>query len=358
MQYVKQDFFDQFVCSADKCPDNCCHEGWQIVVDDDTLDRFKNYEGPLKEKIIKGVDFEEGLIKFGCDGKCTMLREDGLCEMVLEMGEESLCDTCHLYPRHVEEFDGIREWSISVSCPLVAKMTIEKEEEATFVEYSDDLPDPLEDDFDDFDYILFDRLEESRPKIYKVLTDSELSIEDRIAIVIDYSERLQECLDKDSLFEMDEIIPLISITESDKFSVFEFAKNHGRVFKMLERLRKDWDEYLGYFEDAMMLSEQEFSNRYSKYVESYGKAKHDKMLENLLMSLIFTYYLGAVYDDMIKSKIMLTVFIAVMIDVITFGASLSGKIADIELFEEVTYKLAREIEHSDENLNLIEEYFA
>lgn len=353
MQYIKQDFYDKFVCSADKCPDNCCHEGWQIVVDEDSLERFKNYDGPLKKKIEAGVDFDEGVINFDSEGHCPMLNKDGLCELVLEMGEESLCTTCHMYPRHIEEYDGLRELSISISCPLGAKMTIEREEPMGFVEVNDDEPEPLEDDFDDFDYLLFDRLIESREKIYNVLKDRNKGILYRIATVIDYADSLQKCIDDDCIFDMDDIEP----GEEGDFDMHRFILKHGGFLKSLERLRQDWNDYLEYLDKVMLLSPAEFEDEYVQYVNCFGESVHDRMLENILMSLIFTYYPGAVYDDMLSAKVMLCVFNAVMIDGISFGMYLSTKEATVESFETVTYKFAREIEHSDENLNAVEDYF-
>ena len=42
-----------------------------------------------------------------------MLAESGLCDLQSNLGEEYLCDTCRLYPRHTEEFLDLREYSRS-----------------------------------------------------------------------------------------------------------------------------------------------------------------------------------------------------------------------------------------------------
>ena len=41
MRYLKPHFYDQFVCTAGDCPDTCC-AGWQIVIDEDSLERYGN----------------------------------------------------------------------------------------------------------------------------------------------------------------------------------------------------------------------------------------------------------------------------------------------------------------------------
>lgn len=39
-----------------------------------------------------------------------------------------LCDTCRNYPRHIEEFEGLREISLSLSCPEAARILLSQKE--------------------------------------------------------------------------------------------------------------------------------------------------------------------------------------------------------------------------------------
>ena len=41
MRYVKPHFYDSFVCTAGDCPDTCC-AGWQIMIDEESLERYEN----------------------------------------------------------------------------------------------------------------------------------------------------------------------------------------------------------------------------------------------------------------------------------------------------------------------------
>ncbi|MEI3218527.1 MAG: flagellin lysine-N-methylase [Lachnoclostridium sp.] len=56
--------------------------------------------------------------------RCAFLNDDNLCDLYTELGKDSLCKTCSPYPRHVEEFEGVREITLSVSCPEVAKILL------------------------------------------------------------------------------------------------------------------------------------------------------------------------------------------------------------------------------------------
>ena len=52
-------YFKDFECIASKCEDTCC-AGWEIVIDDETNEKYKNVEGEfgevLKSKITKDYD--------------------------------------------------------------------------------------------------------------------------------------------------------------------------------------------------------------------------------------------------------------------------------------------------------------
>ena len=52
-----------------------------------------------------------------------------------------------MYPRHVEEFEDVREMTLSVSCPEVARILLGKKEPVRFLTYESN----KEEEYDDFD---------------------------------------------------------------------------------------------------------------------------------------------------------------------------------------------------------------
>jgi lysine-N-methylase len=100
--------FNDFVCKAGNCRHTCC-QLWEIDIDDDTADYYQQLRGPLGEKIRHYMEKnEEGWhFKLKEDKHCAMLRSDGLCEIITELGEDKLCDICMVHPRfftYVDEF--------------------------------------------------------------------------------------------------------------------------------------------------------------------------------------------------------------------------------------------------------------
>ena len=132
MRYMKPHYYDAFRCIADQCPETCC-AGWQIVIDEDSLEKYSRIENSFGNRIRNSVDWEEGIF-YQYDKRCAFLNEQNLCDLQSELGEEALCDTCRRYPRHVEEYEGLREYSLSLSCPVTAAMILQEKEPVTFQE--------------------------------------------------------------------------------------------------------------------------------------------------------------------------------------------------------------------------------
>ena len=109
MIYTRPDYFSEFHCIADKCPQTCC-AGWQIVIDDSSLQYYKKLTGAYADVLRSRIDFREGCFHQDHCKRCAFLKEDNLCDMYEHLGEESLCLTCTNYPRHIEEFENIHNY--------------------------------------------------------------------------------------------------------------------------------------------------------------------------------------------------------------------------------------------------------
>lgn len=136
MKKLYPDYYEKFKCIADKCPKTCCG-GWQIEIDEESLAAYKSMG-------IDNVDYENEIFNYDEDKMCRNLREDGLCKLILKHGEGILCRTCATFPRHIEEFQNVREYSLSISCPEVARLILNRQDSISFYEEDDEEKD-LED---------------------------------------------------------------------------------------------------------------------------------------------------------------------------------------------------------------------
>lgn len=124
MQITYPDYYKEFSCTADKCKDTCC-AGWGIVIDDNTLKKYRQVKGAFGKRLRQEIDWKE---KSFCQkaGRCAFLNQRNLCDIYTQLGEKAFCDTCRRYPRHIEEFENLREISLSLSCPEAAEIILGK----------------------------------------------------------------------------------------------------------------------------------------------------------------------------------------------------------------------------------------
>lgn len=136
-------YFDEFKCIGGECEDTCC-AGWQIDIDKKTFKKYKNETNPNIKNILNQnikrnrsnsvYDANYGRFKLDENQSCTMLTNDGLCSIQNILGEQALCRTCTIYPREINEVNGIIEKSLLLSCPEAARIVLNRPEGIEFIE--------------------------------------------------------------------------------------------------------------------------------------------------------------------------------------------------------------------------------
>jgi len=126
MEFTFPNYYKEFSCIAGSCPDTCC-AGWQIVIDNKTLKKYQHFKGPFHNRLHNDIDWKEHVFR-QYNRRCAFLNEENLCDIYTEAGPKMLCDTCRNYPRYIEEFEGLREISLSLSCPEAARILLSQKE--------------------------------------------------------------------------------------------------------------------------------------------------------------------------------------------------------------------------------------
>ena len=118
--------------------------------------------------------------------------------MYTALGEKALCKTCKRYQRHIEEFEGVREMTLSVSCPEVAKILLQRKEPVQFLIHEDEKEECWDDAFDPFLYSL---LADARTMMIRILQNRELSLNLRTGLVLAITHDLQIRIQKQEIFD-------------------------------------------------------------------------------------------------------------------------------------------------------------
>lgn len=103
--------------------------------------------------------------------------ENKLCDIYKEVGEDALCYTCKQYPRYIEEFGGVREVGISLSCPEAARIILGNSKKTTF-ELSENNEEIS--NYNDINANLYLQLLQSRKIVLDIIQDRNIDLNVRI----------------------------------------------------------------------------------------------------------------------------------------------------------------------------------
>ena len=120
-------YYDKFRCIADKCRHSCCI-GWEIDIDEETMELYDTLEGEFGDKIRANIEGEAPHFKLNEQERCPFLKKDGFCEIICELGEDALCDICYLHPRFQNDYETFTETGLGMCCEEAARIILDEEE--------------------------------------------------------------------------------------------------------------------------------------------------------------------------------------------------------------------------------------
>ena len=124
MNVTKPSYYDDFRCLAGLCPDSCCKE-WEVDVDEEAAHLYRSLPGPLGDRLRQVLRHTgDGTVMTIQNGRCPMWREDGLCRIQAELGEEALCQVCSQFPRLRHDYGDFVELGLELSCPEAARLIL------------------------------------------------------------------------------------------------------------------------------------------------------------------------------------------------------------------------------------------
>ena len=125
MLITKPSYFDSFRCIASACPDSCCKE-WDVQVDGVSAEFYRNLPGSLGDRLREVLYEEDGetYMAINPDRRCPMWRDDGLCRIQAEQGEEAMCKTSREFPRLTHNYGDFIERGLELSCPEAARIIL------------------------------------------------------------------------------------------------------------------------------------------------------------------------------------------------------------------------------------------
>ena len=338
---MKPWFYDDFCCTAAECGDNCCI-GWEIDIDEAAMSRFRNVPGEFGERLRSAIHGgEQPTFALSAGDRCALLREDGLCELILHCGEESLCDICALHPRFFNELGGVREAGLGLCCEEVCRLLFSRSE-------------PMEFLLSDEDRAAISR-ETGRTAAFRrvrelltgILQDRSLPIIQRLSKCAQYGWEIQERTEE--LSSQQPEIPQPphewqDITQRDEID---------RIFDLLSDMEDINDEWTELFK-LLYENRRRLSETLPEYLSSAGD---EWRYEHIAVYCLYRQFTDCAEDMLIYAHTMLALCSAVVVMMMdclvwldTGGITEWQRILNLKLY-------SKQVEYSQENIDLfLEEY--
>lgn len=233
MDIFAPDYYENFTCIADKCPDSCCKD-WCVDVDAQSAAAYRKLPGALGDRLREVLaDSDDGCTMKLENGRCPMWRQDGLCRIQADLGHEALCKTCREFPRLRHDYGDFIELGLELSCPEAAKLILS----SPYSKWMKTTPVNAE----DFDGQTMNSLLRSRGDFLNFLETATLPFPKILTVLLLYAYEVQDELDGGAAAVLE---PEGCLADADKFPAQgDFAKLQ-EFFLGLEILTPQWRERL------------------------------------------------------------------------------------------------------------------
>ena len=394
-------YYKRFSCIAERCEDTCC-AGWEIDIDDDSYDYYMSIEGEFGERLRRNIreypsDGEDVYEAHGFilkeDKRCPFLDNKGLCDLYKELGEDALCDVCTDTPRNFLEYGGTREISISAACAEAGRLIYGEEEKITFVE--EEVSEEFGWEESEEEKCLAHQIRMARDWAVHILQNRELPIEKRISAFLSFAEEVQACLNENELGKIEKIswekyLQYPACKEEECYpktalesQQYEMFLRRMVTFTRLDSVNEEWEDMLQQMQKVFVdqEAEEELSDaerRTDKRGSSEGCGSQPALVynetlqrlkeelagqrrayeyEHLMVYYVFTCQARCVddYDFIGKAKLAVVSFLMIRdMDALRFAVKGSYEKEDRV---DIARIYAREVEHSEENLEFLADEF-
>lgn len=332
--------FSEFRCTAGDCPDTCCRD-WAVALDPDAARRYRALAGPLGKTLRQAMGKLKGEACLQLQGGfCPLLNEKGLCQIQLELGEDGLCESCRLHPRFAEEYGGLREWCLSLSCPEAARLLLTDPAPLCYTETITDEPVSY---CNNLNPQLFYSLVAARKTAFAMIQDRSFPWEIRVRNLLSFAGAFQRALDRRRPAHLDGI--------TARFAEGRFPKRPPLVsdglLKRLDGLPSIGEEWSVLLRDALSETPSESDRAVlNDLVPDYEP-------EHLLYYYLYRYFLKAVTDRRLLPRVRFAIFSVYCIRALELARYCKTEaLSEMDRID-IVHRYSRQIEHSSGNLEVL-----
>lgn len=281
--YLQPKYVSEFQCDGKNCPKNCCKRDWKISVDVETYEKYLRLESSEHELTRHIFSDDDELFIKQENGACPFLNSEGLCSIQLERGEENISQICRSYPRQLYRFGAMIERSLTLTCPLAAKLALNPKRHIEFETAQIDLPNWAQRQIlvseSNVPQEILPYVVEIQLTAISILQERRLTIDARLIVLGFYFRQLEEILrrgDFETILTLNKIytseeffwgqIPIL--IDSVKFQPKEFAALMSTVTqKICDGVAQNFLQQINF--DVAAKVRKKFFKKYSMMLENY-----------------------------------------------------------------------------------------
>ena len=298
-------YYSSFKCTAEKCKHTCC-AGWEINIDEQSLDNYKRESSEFKTTLISGINLKKSRFKVNKQKRCAFLNDKNLCDLIINIGEKSLCQVCRDHPRFRSFYGATTEMGLGFCCEEAVRIILSYTGKISPVLcFNDKKEEQL--DFNEKNLLEF------REHLLNVIQDRNKNINDRI----------------------EEVLSICNAKINQK----DLAKTI-KKFIAFERVDKNWTKWL------KSISKTQF--------ELNTKDSLSLIAEQFLVNSFYRHLLGAEDTIDVRSRAVACVITWWIIKNIAKKET-NGK-QDFSVLIDVVRAYSTEVEYSEKNLNKLFNY--
>ncbi len=141
MTTITPNYYKDFRCTADKCTRSCCI-GWEIDIDENTMEFYNSLCGETGELVRSCISYDgQPHFELKADERCPLLKDNGLCTLICELGEGALCEICSEHPRFHNYYTYAEETGLGMCCEEAARLILTSKEKFTLVTSDGKIPE-------------------------------------------------------------------------------------------------------------------------------------------------------------------------------------------------------------------------
>jgi lysine-N-methylase len=324
MKLVMPDFYPDFHCIGSACQDNCCIS-WEIDIDSETAQRYRQVGGALGERLQKEIDWEEPAhFRLAEKDRCPFLNAQNLCDLYQQLGEDSLCQICQDHPRFRNVIGDREEIGLGLCCEEAVRLLISHLQPLGWIE--EETPEIGEEE------PLLPMVLQVRAQLLDILQDRSQPLPERMEIALSTTFQIQQ------------------EWEGEAGSPIPWAEIWAAFWNTLEQMEILDEENWPILRERVkaFVQAHPWQEIHSLWETDWNAAC---IYEQLLVYFLYRYLIQAAWDGELLARFWFAVASVTIIAILdAIGQDTDGNLTQTQrVFHIKAY--SKEVEYSEENLD-------